>query len=1037
MGKLLEQWRQWTVARRRRRSLRAAGRTRAYGVPAGRLWSGLAGVLAVVAGGAVIVVHARHLAAVGAATAPDRHARDAYLFQAVAPGARFVVPERAGVQIDGRFVIASGMRADEPVRVDLCEQVLDRTSGRMLPLHIGYSLAELERIVGTPARNAVLGSLDETLPKVDITGTPAAGKPLRVSWHGAPAATRWIADDSGQAPEFVREAWLAWNDGALRLRRHADGACPAGTLELQWLRKQDAATPRALVAALVPGREPVTAWLAPGAYEVPSAARPGLEDQALFQQLQALHLVRLAPDGTVDLAPRDLLAWAAAPASARAVELAQWRDAPGGAETAAALRRLYRMADGAFVRQQVAVFNAERRLLAVRSRAGAGQDEWAATVGGAAAGTAAGLPPSASALFGALPQGWAAWTRVAQWPEAEAGAVTRLRLVLPRRTARIDLMLVGHLAGVEGGRVLERTPACSGRLCTQPDAVTRLAIAPDADAASITLSATPLPLAALASPGDARYRFLRVEEGRLVWRPVDNAVPVPAPPASVRIADRAGLPLWNAGAPTPDAVRAGLAPLVGVRAEQANSVAGMLERLGGAHDAKLTLDLTLQALAQNILDCVGLRRGHWVNAACEGGAPAPAGRRAGFVVVDTQTGEILAAAGAGMGDPLAAPWTEVRDFDRANPGASPLRLPAFQHDGGVHNSPGSTFKIVSALGLELAAQRDPGLDTLLAGLPLAAINRAAQERGFAFRTAASTYPLDLGRAHVTNYRDGQLDRRAAAGRFGLPQALTYSLNTWFAWSAELSDASLEHKAAGGMPMLQALDPHALGLARPIAGMARLLGFEQAWRLDGGLLPADFRWSRWDALQTTPAHIDPIRSRHEVRQMAIGIRMQATPLQMALAAAAVGEGRVVTPCLLQLLDGRAAAPAAGPKLAVRLDRIRAGMKGVIDHGTAAGAFRGAVPEAVRAALYGKTGTAPTTALGPGGDKRAVATVWFAGWLEPHALPGQNHRWAMAAYASHSDGTGGEHAAPVVASFLAALARNDEQTAKTPVSGRLTR
>jgi cell division protein FtsI/penicillin-binding protein 2 len=146
-------------------------------------------------------------------------------------------------------------------------------------------------------------------------------------------------------------------------------------------------------------------------------------------------------------------------------------------------------------------------------------------------------------------------------------------------------------------------------------------------------------------------------------------------------------------------------------------------------------------------------------------------------------------------------------------------------------------------------------------------------------------------------------------------------------------------------------------------------------------------------------------------MSIGLRMQATPLQMALAAAALGQGATVAPRLLLELDGRAAASSAPERLDVRLDRIRAGMKGVIDAGTAAGAFRG-LPRAVRAGLYGKTGTAPT---GTGS-----ATVWFTGWLEPGSLPGQRHRLAFAVYASHSEGSGGDHAAPVVAAMLAALA-----------------
>src|SRR5205085_10040192 len=135
-----------------------------------------------------------------------------------------------------------------------------------------------------------------------------------------------------------------------------------------------------------------------------------------------------------------------------------------------------------------------------------------------------------------------------------------------------------------------------------------------------------------------------------------------------------------------------------------------------------------------------------------------------------------------------------------------------------------------------------------------------------------------------------------------------SLNTWFAWTAELSDRTLFGGPEGGVPDLQALQPDALDGLRPIAAMASRLGFGHPLRLDGGLLPLDYRWSAWNALQATPAHIDPIHSRHELRQMAIGFRMQATPLQMALAAGAVGQGRIVVPRLLSELDARAAAPA---------------------------------------------------------------------------------------------------------------------------------
>jgi beta-lactamase class D len=90
-----------------------------------------------------------------------------------------------------------------------------------------------------------------------------------------------------------------------------------------------------------------------------------------------------------------------------------------------------------------------------------------------------------------------------------------------------------------------------------------------------------------------------------------------------------------------------------------------------------------------------------------------------------------------------------------------------------------------------------------------------------------------------------------------------------------------------------------------------------------------------------------------------------------------------------------------------------MKGVVDGGTAAAAFRGKEFDGLRPGLFGKTGTAPSGADGQG-------TVWFMGWLEPGSLPGQTRRLAFAAFVSHSELTGGAHAAPVVAALLRAMA-----------------
>jgi len=1016
----------------------------------------LAALLLAGAGAWTIATHARWLAAAGQDAASPRLA----LLQPALPGAVFEVPAQAGVHL-GRhggatLLVLSGMRAELVRRIDLCAQMADPARGRLLPVRIGWRLDQLAALASSP-RSPLLASAP--MPRIEIGGAAVDGAPLRLRWEGRQAD--WIGDAgggravSGSAGQALlyRQGWMLWDGAAaLRVLRRPSSTCPqAGELVLQ-LYRTDAggaalssspplASGPALVAAFpaagVPAAgdpaagapaagDPVEVRLAPGRYAVPAAAPVRLEDEQLFEGLRVHGLVRLGAGGLAELAPPDLAGW-------RAAGRTPWDRAVLDAEGEVLLKHLYGRADGEFVREQVRIFNGERRLLAWRVR-GAGlhagtEAPWRAETGGVPAPLASGMPAAGARLFARLPQGWAPWQRIGAWP---AGDSARLRLPLAASAHAgepIRVMLAGRLLGVQGARLAGApVPACSGRACRTPDQVQVFDLQPVPGARELVLDAAPLGMEALATPGDARYRHLALQDGRLRWQALpagaaNAARPGTAPAlAGVRIGDRNGTPLWHDGVPTEAARAAGLATLLGVHADQASGVAGMLGRLPGTgrHEARLSIDLGLQAAAQAALECIGMRRGRWNGHAgadgCSSGTLAPEGRQAGLVLLDTETGDILAAAGAGndagAGKTGGADWREVRAFERADPAASPLRLPAFQHDGGAERSPGSTFKIVSALGLELAAQRDRRLDALLDGMPLAAINAGAAENGWDFRTDAPSYPAG-GRARITNFRDQGLDRRAQDGRLGLAQALTYSLNTWFAWTGELSDRGL-HGATGGLADLQPLAADGLDGVRPIVAMARRLGFGQALRLDGGLLPAAYPWSAWDALQATPAGIDPVRTRHELRQMAIGLRMQATPLQMALVAGAVGQGGAVTPRLLAALDGEIAQVPAARPLGVRLDRVRAGMKGVVDAGTAASAFRGADLEGVRRGLSGKTGTAPV------GDGE-LATVWFTGWLEPHSVPGQAHRLALAVFVSRSEGTGGEHAAPVAAAVLRHLAR----------------
>jgi cell division protein FtsI/penicillin-binding protein 2 len=1089
---ILQAWAERRLARRRRANLRAgrhpgpavtlvrankqpsaaAGEGR-RAMPARAAWMA-AGVVVVLGGGALIAGHARHLAASTAST-PQAAAniRAANAYQAVLPGIAFSVPEQPGIsaslQPGGALLIVSNLRAAPPVRVDLCSQMRGPADARLLPLRLGYRFDDIQRWVARnrdanvqiSLRNVLLvadrTSAADAMPEIDIEGNARAdftdplSEPLQLSWRARQGDARWLSDASlGQIEQGAsghvalrQQGWLLWGvNAALRIERRANAMCPqAGELLVQMYRPaaltNTAST--ALVTAFPARGRAVSAYFVPGQYQVPNAAASELEDQSLFEALQAQGLVRLSAGGTIEVAPRDLPQWQLAPGAERAAELTNWKQIQSGPAAHKLFKRLYYQADGAYVRQQIDIYNSERRLLAWRIK---GPDkltlDWTASTGGSGnsdaavmVATTSQMPVAASRLFASLPQGWQAWTRVARWPQAGEGnggrPVVHLAFKLPRVASGgevLHMLVAGRISSAAVGASVEFTPACTGRACATANDVQHITLTLQAGVRSIQLDVQPLDFN---TPEDQKYRHLRVAGGRLVWQALaqsDNTAVRSSAPSPVQLQDRNGSMLWTDGAPSDAAAEAGLAPLLGVSAEQANSIAGMLARLPatkGAVDATLTLDLPLQALSQRVLDCVAMHRGRWESGRCAGSQAAPEGRHAGLVILDTETGDILAAAGSGAGEVSASNWAEVRDFDRTSPARSPLRLPALQHDGGAHQSPGSTFKVVSALGLELAAQNDPQMDALLGGMPLPAINRLAAQRGYGFQTDAASYPLNPRLAHITNYREQSLDRRAQEGRLGLAQALTYSLNTWFAWSGELSDRSLFGRPDGGAPDLQALDADALDSVRPIVAAAHRLGFEQSQRLDGGLLPADFNWRTWDALQSTPAHMDPIHTRHELRQMSIGLRMQVTPLQMALASAAVGQGRVVTPRMLLSLDGRDSVIATAPALGIRLDRIKAGMKGVVDAGTGAGAFRSAALVGVRRGLYGKTGTAPS------GDD--TATVWFTGWLEAASLPGQTHRLAMAVFVSHSDATGGEHAAPVMAAILSTLvAPNGEQKGK---------
>lgn len=1007
------------------------------------IWTGLA--MIALAGAWAIRDVAR------APAAPGVLAARLAALQPMLPGAVLDIPAGSGIWLlrpAGAQVVA--MRA-EPAgfaqRIDLCAQrthPLDADS-QLYPMTVVGTLEPTARRTATARNPLVVGPRDAAgMPAISLRGRgqklqlhvndPAADRGTSPRWEVASINAADAADSRHGAYTFAQSAWVLWradtdtaaaapagaprrHDRAIRLRRIADPACAVGAIEWQLFRAAPAATLRGDDEAAVWVEAPAVSAgfrdappavrLPAGTHRVPQAPRRPAEDRALFERALEQQVIADTEYG--------------------ALALATDRVSPATAQT---VRDLNHSAAGRFVRGEIARYNASLHWVAVRARAAdplvqawlGGADRWRAFTPFESLVVTRGLPDVAVRLFAAPAAGWTDWLRVGAPMGVPDGHAQPAELVLlltgAPQSAReeIELQVLGKLIRVEGAAVKSSRAECDGPGCAAPDVIQRVRLTPRSGAVQVRLTLAPEDRFRALNPAGAERLRIQRRAGRPVWfEPDPEAQPVP-PANTLILTARDGTVLYADDAPTSAAAAMGLTGLVGLGAGSGTGVAGTLARSGAAHnariDARLSIDPVWQGAATAILACVGAREGTWSieNSRCDAARDARAvdpRRHAAFTLIDADSGDILVAA-SGRPAPAQMPVRELLALDRYNAAASPLRIPAWQHDGGVTHAPGSTFKIVTALALEQQALRTPGLAAQLDGLPAAQWDKLAAPSNGAFRMASPCYPAPCeGRQpKVRNYRDGRALDVVEAGRLGVVQAMRTSLNTWFAFMGERIDHTVPADA-DALP----LGGEALHAERPLLAVAHALGFEQPLPLDGGLLGADFAWRAGDPLRAMPSRFDAIHDTHGVRQMAIGLRMQVTPLQMASVTAAVATGRRVPPRLLLQLNERAAAAPEALPLRIPLHRVRAGMKEVVATGTARSAFGAASLASLREGLFAKTGTAPIAGT-------ELNTAWFVGYLRGGTLPGEPRTLAFAVSISHTDKTGGAHAAAVMAALLEA-------------------
>lgn len=851
-------------------------------------------------------------------------------------------------------------------------------------------------------------------------------------------------------------------DYALRIVQVPDTTCRSGALEFQLFHAvpRDGHRPSVLWAldTRAPFQAPVRLLLPPGHHPIPLQPPPPLEDEQLFERLVERGLIGLRPDGRIEQ-----------PDAGRLLGDLE-------SEDRSLIRQLHRSAVGQQVQAQLQAANQVRHGLAFRVRhpsesaADASVEgwRWRATSGHELLAIWPGMPPASARLFDVPQEHWSEWQRIAapqawlasasQLEPAHATALgVRLELRAAARRAPngpVEVLLLGRLIRVRGAEVTRLEDACTGPACPYRAWLQRVTLRPQSGQDTLQLDLEPHP--SLGGPASQRWerQAIQAADGQtLRWAaaPASDLARKSRPAVEVRVLARDGTLLYADDAPTDAAWRQGLVPVVGLGPQHEGSVAGQLARLGrlgrDRAEATTSIDNDLQILLARILQCIAGAGGRWVAtqercSSAGSAAQVVPHAMAAAIVLDAVAGDIVAAV-PGVAHIPGVPASELLAFDAYNPGTSPLRVAAWQHQGGSAHAPGSAFKVVDGLALEHAAQSRPAWLPVLRGLELHDLDVRAAGEGKPFRTDSPCYPAPCSpnRVQLRNHRDVPATNAARNGQLGLVEALAKSVNTWFAWTVESTDATVRPGHADARPLGAA----ALRAERPLLATLAELRFAEVTPLDGGLFPPEYPWLAADVLRVSPGRLDPVHDVHGVRQQALGLRMQTTPLQMARITAAIATGLLPTPRLLVRLNGTDAEPGPSVPLSMPLERVRLGMQEVVQRGTASSAFAGPGLAAARRHVFGKTGTAPLASRDDtvvchgsvSGQPLALACLhnaWFVGYLKPGALPQETRTLAFAVQVSHTPMTGGAQAAPVIAALVETLWARDAARRQTSAGSR---
>lgn len=522
------------------------------------------------------------------------------------------------------------------------------------------------------------------------------------------------------------------------------------------------------------------------------------------------------------------------------------------------------------------------------------------------------------------------------------------------------------------------------------------------------------------------------------------------------ITDRNGVSLIDDnGEISVDALKAGLAPVVGLGLGDPGSLVWSLDRARSLREAaqdevRLSIDLRSQTLINEILR----RR------MTERGSSKVGGRtkRAAFVLMDAsdapaESGQILAAASVPSVESGYNIW-DLRALMEGDAASSPLLGHTWIAPDGA-TTPGSAFKAVTGLALIERALANP-LDSFvpfLMGAPVADARRKLDIRQDPDEPNrdALLVPVGNGDPACTNVRRCHAIRNAESepkigaaflataksfckearpgvtSQIGLCESLISSSNLYFGAAARYLD---EQKVLE--PGRAAKDARELTKAIPdlelVTVAQRFLCGSRKLPLLRSAAPAVVRraYRLWASPIDVLASHAGVNRRQNVALSGFGQAVSATPLAMTAIYGSIGARRIIRPRLTVSSgadQSSSVCPENTPLLrngtrpaqANYLDILQQGLSGVVfsEFGTT---FKH-IPHrsGFTGRLFAKTGTAQVDGVD--------YTSWLVGWIEPgpatKSLTGTPRRLAFACMVTDSKSSGGSTCGPIVDEILAAL------------------